>query len=94
MATREKQIEEMARIMCQRPKVEQIECSKCNSHPYCRHYAKAEAIYNAGYRKVTLCDECYLQGGCIIEDTFNTARMGDSMKFCAVGKSKNGRREE
>ena len=50
----------------------------------------AENLYNAGCRKIVLCDDCCLQGHCIVEDVFNTARMADNMKFCAVGKSKNG----
>lgn len=51
---------------------------------------KANVLYDLNVRKVVLCDDCYLQGGCIVEDTFNTVRMADSMKFCAVGKCKNG----
>ena len=42
----------------------------------------------ADFVEVVRCDNCYLQGSCIVEDTFNTARMADSMKFCAVGKRK------
>ena len=42
----------------------------------------------ADFVEVVRCDNCYLQGHCIVEDTFNTARMADSMKFCAVGKRK------
>ena len=42
----------------------------------------------ADYKEVVLCDNCDLQGRCIVEDIFNTARMADSMKFCAVGKRK------
>jgi hypothetical protein len=85
MATREKQIEEMAQIMddyCAE-NAGSYECDKKGCFK-CR----AESLYNAGCRKIVLCDDCYLQGHCIVEDTFNTARMADSMKFCAVGKPK------
>ncbi|MBE7053450.1 MAG: hypothetical protein E7391_04155 [Ruminococcaceae bacterium] len=55
---------------------------------------KANVLYDLNVRKVVLCDNCYMQGSCIVEDTFNTARMADSMKFCAVGKPKtDGRRD-
>lgn len=84
--TKEKQIEEMAQIMndycadnAGSDNCDEKGCFKC----------RAESLYNAGCRKVVLCDDCYLQGHCVVEDTFNTARMADSMKFCAVGKQKH-----
>ena len=51
----------------------------------------ADRIHDEGYRKVVLCDDCVLQGQCIVEDTYNTARMADSKKFCAVGKNRNSK---
>lgn len=51
--------------------------------------------YNKGYKdamaavEVTRCDECYLHGKCVVEDSFNLARMPDSKMFCAVGRSRN-----
>ena len=51
---------------------------------------KANVLYDLKVRKVVLCDDCYLQGKCIVEEAFDTARMADSMKFCAVGKWKGG----
>lgn len=81
MATREKQIEELGRFLCS-------DCAnECKNTPCMAVLDQAEKLYNTGYRKVVLCDDCYLQGHCVVEDAFNTARMADSMKFCAVGKT-------
>lgn len=86
MATREKQIEEMAKAIDEF--TEPLSARDIHKAEFSERFA--ESLYNAGCRKVVLCDDCYLQGHCIVEDTFNNARMADNMKFCAVGKSKNG----
>lgn len=79
---KEKQIEEIKKIM-----IKTCKKARTTQEDYLQD-RYAEALYNAGYRKVVICDNCYLQGSCIVEDAFNTARMADSMKFCAVGKQK------
>ena len=84
MATREKQIEEMAKAIDEF--TEPLSARDIHKVEFSERFA--ENLYNAGCRKVVLCDDCYLQGHCIVEDTFNTARMADNMKFCAVGKIK------
>lgn len=76
MATKEKQIEELRTDLFYINTIVIDEDEKAN------------VLYDLNVRKVVLCDNCYLQGSCIVEDTFNTARMSDSMKFCAVGKPK------
>ena len=86
MATREKQIEELAKAIDEF--TEPLSVRDIHKAEFSEQFA--EYLYNAGCRKIVLCDDCYLQGHCIVEDTFNTARMADNMKFCAVGKSKNG----
>ena len=45
----EKQIEEMAKVMCKYHNREK--CKKCGEHPYCSIPLYAEDLYNAGYRK-------------------------------------------
>ena len=72
-----------------------MSCYDCVHLNVCKAYEPEEVdcICNqfknkADFVEVVRCDNCYLQGGCIVEDTFNTARMSDSMKFCAVGKRK------
>ena len=78
----EKAIREMASLMCE----------GCADHGDCKYdicdatLDEARRFYDEGYRKVVLCDDCVLQGQCIVEDAFNTARMADSKKFCAIGK--------
>ena len=79
-------------------------CGECIHHKSCFNMAfrcgyKAEALEGAetcedfknkaDFVEVVRCDDCYLQGCCVVEDTFNTARMADSMKFCAVGKRRD-----
>ena len=86
MATREKQIEEMAKAIDEF--TEPLSARDIHKAEFSERFA--ETLYKEGCRKVVLCDDCCLQGHCIVEDTFNTARMADSMKFCAVGKSKDG----
>ncbi len=82
MATKEKQIEELRQDLFYVNTIVIDEDEKAN------------VLYDLNVRKVVLCDNCYLQGSCIVEDAFNTARMADSMKFCAVGKPKtDGRRD-
>ena len=70
-------------------------CYDCVHINVCKAYEPedADCICNqfknkADFVEVVRCDDCYLQGHCVVEDTFNTARMADSMKFCAVGKRK------
>lgn len=50
--SKEKQIEEMAKIICQDSSNEG-KCEKCGFYENrsCRKFKEAEAIYNAGYRK-------------------------------------------
>lgn len=82
MATKEKQIEELRKDLFY------VDNSVIDENE------KANILYDLGVRKVVLCDNCYLQGSCIVEDVFNTARMADSTKFCVVGKSKSGGKAE
>ena len=73
-------------------------CKDCLSYDACQYHIDEETDMTvaecghfknkADFEEVVRCDDCYLQGHCIVEDTFNTARMSDSMKFCAVGKRK------
>lgn len=73
-------------------------CKDCIHYDVCQYHIDEETDMTvaecgkfknkADYKEVVLCDNCDLQGRCIVEDIFNTARMADSMKFCAVGKRK------
>jgi hypothetical protein len=46
---KEKQIEEMAKVMCKYYNTEK--CTQCGEYPYCSIGQQAEDLYNAGYRK-------------------------------------------
>ena len=34
------------------------------------------------------CENCKLQGKCVVEEAFNKARVPDSKKFCGIGNNK------
>lgn len=46
----EKQIEEMAKIMC-KPTANKGNCKRCGFHKQCSKFDDARDLYNAGYRK-------------------------------------------
>lgn len=52
MLDKDKQIEEMARIIC-KASSNKGECEKCSFYPHrsCYNFEEAHALYNAGYRK-------------------------------------------
>lgn len=80
--TKREQIEEMARIMC-RDTSNRGDCEKCDFKRQevfgfihqCFKYDNAEAIYNAGYRKID--DKCTL----ITKDDLNLYKKQDVKEF-------------
>ena len=48
MMDREKQIEEMARMMCRE---KEHTCEECDSSDMCEFWTEASVLYKAGYRK-------------------------------------------
>ena len=42
---------------------------------------------------IVKCGECYMSGKCKVEEIFDTVRMPDSKKFCAVGCKRKARKE-
>lgn len=65
MTDKEKQIEEMARVICDG-------CTVCN-HVMCIEWYVAQKIYNAGYRKQSdVIDELVMELKDFLDDTYST----------------------
>lgn len=53
-----------------------------------------ECIKTAPIMNIVFCKECVMHKKCLMEDTFETAKVEDNQRFCSVGKKKMGDKYE
>ena len=94
--SKEKQIEEMAKISCNTNNTEiKWECAECPFNMVCDIQISCEALYNAGYRKqseVVRCKDCehFYQDGTLKVCRHWNCHSTEDDAYCSFAKMKGG----